>query len=141
VSDRRRSAFAIAAVAAVVAAVVAGMSVLGSPSSQRSRRLDQRRLDDLRAAAGSIDLYWTRNGQLPGSLDELPGELLPQGLPRDPETAQPYEYSVAGENRYRLCATFTRASSTDEAHQPRGDFWWHAAGRHCFDLEAKRVER
>ena len=141
-SEQRRFAFAVVAALAVIAAVVAGMLVLGSPASQRARRLDQRRVEDLRGAAAGVDLYWTRNARLPSSLDELPSELGSAPAPRDPVSGQPYEYAVRDDRRYQLCATFERDSSTDiDTYRPRDEFWTHPAARHCFDLEAKRVER
>ena len=134
-----RVAFAAAAALVVVGAVVAGLVVLGSPREQRARRIDQRRLDDLRGIAGAVDLHWTREGRLVKSLDEVEAEL-PSSSDRDPETGELYSYELLGTDRYRLCATFGRASPT-EGRAPRGDFWTHAAGRHCFELEAKKIER
>ena len=134
-----RAAFAAAAALAVIGAVVAGLIVLGSPGEQRARRLDDRRLDDLREIAGAVDLHWTRDGRLIASVEEVRAELRPSS-DRDPETGEPYFYEPLGGDRYRLCATFNRASPT-EGYAPRGDFWTHGAGRHCFELEAKKIER
>jgi hypothetical protein len=139
-SPTRRTVFGAAAAAVVVVAVVAGLVLLGSPADQRARRLDDRRLEDLRGTAAAVDLYWTRNGRLPRSLEELPPELGPAAATRDPETGEAYVYEIIGDDRYRLCATFERDSSA-EAWGPRRDFWAHPAGRHCFEIDAKRVER
>jgi hypothetical protein len=123
----------------VVGAVAAGLLALGSPREQRARRLDDRRLDDLRAIAGTVDLHWTRDGRLVATLDQVKPEL-PPASERDPETGEPYTYEPLGGDRYRLCATFSRATPP-ESRGPRGDFWTHGAGRHCFELEAKKIER
>jgi hypothetical protein len=139
VTGTGRVAFAAAAALAVIGAVVAGLIVLGPPREQRARRLDDRRLDHLRAIAGAVDLHWTREGRLVASLDHVKTELPPSS-DRDPETGEPYSYQPLGGDGYRLCATFSRASPT-ESYAPRGDFWTHGAGRHCFELEAKKVER
>ncbi|HEX2466172.1 MAG TPA: hypothetical protein VHR17_16235 [Thermoanaerobaculia bacterium] len=134
-----RVAFAAAAAVAVIGAVVAGLIVLGPPREQRARRLDDRRLDDLREIAGAVDLHWTRDGRLVASLEEVKMELRPSS-DRDPETGEPYVYEPLGADRYRLCATFSGATPT-EAYRPRSEFWTHGAGRHCFELEAKKIER
>ena len=60
-----------AAVTTVIAAVVAGIFVLGSPTEERARGIDRRRVADLRAIAAATDLYWTRHSQLPATLDDL----------------------------------------------------------------------
>ena len=59
---------------AVVASVAAGIYLLRSPSEERTLRLDQRRVADLMALSGAVDVYWTRHKSLPGSLDELRAE-------------------------------------------------------------------
>lgn len=139
---RRRLLAAVAA--AVIAVVAAGLWVAGSPGEERRRRLDARRLEDLRQIAAAVDAYWTRIGELPASLKELSGW---QGLAAptgDPATGEPYEYRRRSDGRYELCAAFSRE---DPGPQPRRryqigpSFWHHGAGRHCFELEAERLER
>jgi hypothetical protein len=140
VSGPRRTAFAVAASVAVVAAVVAGMFALGSPAEQRARRLDQRRLDDLRALAGGIEYEWRSKQSLPRSLDELPVGFAQSS--RDPATGEPYEYSVHGENGYQLCAVFDRDDTADVERPWAGldhvtaAIWKHSSGRYCYELEA-----
>jgi hypothetical protein len=138
-SGPRRTAFAATASVAVVIAVVAGMVALGSPADQRARRLDQRRIEDLRALANGIEYKWRTDQTLPRSLDELPAGFA-RGT-RDPGTGRPYEYSVRAGSRYEICATFDR-DNTDEAERPwpgHDDvdvaIWTHGAGRNCFELE------
>ena len=138
-SGSRRAAFAIAASIAVTGAVVAGLLALGSPGAQRARRLDARRLEDLRSLAGGIEHAWRTQRTLPRSLEELPAGF--ESSRRDPETGQEYEYSVRGESRYQLCATFDR-DNTEDAERPWPgrdpialSIWTHGAGRSCFELE------
>ena len=104
------------------------------------RRLDARRVEDLRALAGAVDLYWSRGGALPGALDSLTQEqgFAPQVA--DPETGRPYEYRILGGDTYELCASFARGTDT-EPPETRSDFWSHGAGRQCFQLEAKKPKR
>jgi hypothetical protein len=128
------------ALAAVIATVSAALVLLGSPREQRALRLDERRLEDLRAVSGAVDLHFTRAGRLPQLLDQLPPELGPAPVARDPETGEPYRYEQLTDDRYRLCATFARDSPPDR-WGPRRDFWSHGAGAHCFELQAKRVDR
>jgi type II secretory pathway pseudopilin PulG len=60
--------------AVVVGAIAGGFFLLGTPSEERTRRLDERRLSDLRRLQLATDLYWTRNGRLPLTLDDLAKE-------------------------------------------------------------------
>lgn len=138
-------ALLVGLVVAFVAIVVGvGLWVLGSPAEERRRRLDERRVEDLREIAAAVDAYWTRTGAQPESLEALAGWQGLQAPRTDPDTGEPYAYRPAGPNRYELCATFARE---DPGPEPRRryelgpSFWHHGAGRHCFDLEAERVER
>jgi hypothetical protein len=126
--------------AVVLATVVGGLVLLGSPGERRAGRFDQRRLEDLRGLAAAVDLHFTRSGALPESLRELPPDLGPAPAARDPETGEAYGYERLGVESYRLCATFNR-ESRPEPGAPQRDFWAHGAGRHCFELEAERIER
>ena len=125
------------AVAVVAAAVAYGLLEVGPPSDERERRLDERRIEDLRRMARAIDLHWTRTGDLPATLD-----LLADALPRDvtfndPESGEPYQYRVLTDSRFELCGIF----GTDWARPSEDEFWSHPVGRHCFDLEAHEVQR
>jgi hypothetical protein len=139
VKERARQASAVLAVAAVVAAVLGGLWLLGSPQAERERRLDARRVAELRAIAAAVDLYWTRQGRLPESLAELSQERGIEVAPLDPVTGRPYGYRMLGGNGYELCAEFALGAA-ERGHVPQGDFWSHAPGAQCFRLEPKAVE-
>ena len=51
-----------------------------------------------RALASAVDLYWSRQGQLPSSLAALSQERGIQVNRVDPESGRPYDYRVIGEN-------------------------------------------
>ena len=135
-----RFVVAISLVVAVLAVVIVGVILLDSPAQERLRRLDERRVDDLRSISAELDFYWTREGTLPSSLEELsnePGIFIDL---YDPETGQPYEYRVLSSNTYELCAEFAR-DTADEQGRPYRDYWSHGQGRHCFELGARDVNR
>lgn len=134
-----RQAFAVAATVVVTAAVLGGLYLLGAPGEARERRLDARRVADLRAFASAVDLYWTRRGSLPASPGELARETELRLTTRDPVTARPYEYRVLGDQRYELCAEFARSSAQEPGASDR-DFWAHGPGPRCFRLEAEELK-
>jgi hypothetical protein len=127
---------AIVATIAVVGAIAAAMFVLGSPVEERSRRLDERRVEDLSNIAQRVDLFWTRNGRVPVTLDELrqaPGGSITTA---DPVTNQPYGYRALGDS-FELCAEFEQPSRGESPY--RGTFWAHGAGRQCFRRDVQKV--
>ena len=67
---------------------------------------------------------------LPKSLEELRKRAVYwQIYPRDPQTGEPYTYTVKDEKTFELCTTFSlpRDSNVDV-------FWNHPAGHHCFSI-------
>ena len=122
---------ALAAAVVFVAAVGVGLYLAGSPGEQRLVRFDQQRVLHLTEIRKSIDEYWRTHRALPARVDEdVIGITMPR-VPRDPETDAEYEYELRGDDAYRLCAVFSRASADHMADE----FWAHDAGRHCFDFQ------
>jgi hypothetical protein len=130
---RARRVIRVAAPLALVSAVVAGLVAYGSPGELRKARLDERRAEHLRTIAHAVDFYWTNRRQLPTSLSELAREPGIAPIPVDPATGKPYEYVVSGAETYSLCAVFDRPSDASVS-----GYWWHGAGRHCFDRRPTR---
>ena len=123
----------------VIASIVAGVLVLDPPAEERLRRLDERRVNDLRQLAYAIDLHWTREGVLPSALDSQLAEIDANQI-ADPETGEAYGYRKVDEDTYELCATFSRDTSNEHLVSYR-EFWLHSEGRQCFQLKARDVER
>jgi hypothetical protein len=118
-----------AATIVVVAAVAAALWIVGSPATERLRRADERRVDDLRTNSESIDVYFTRNHGLPADLHATEESGL-RVQTTDPVSGRPYEYRVVDGTAYQLCAVFETAQTTPS-------FWSHPIGRQCFELRAK----
>ena len=135
-----RRTFVTIVVATVAVCVVVGLFLLGPPGRERERRLDARRVADLRELAMAVDLFWSRQARLPAALSDLSHEAELQINPADPVTGMPYSYRVTGEKSYELCAQFGGPSGEDRG-VPRVEFWAHGAGSQCFRLEAKDVQR
>src|SRR5712691_7947951 len=112
-------------IALVVVAVAAGLFIIGSPSEERVRRLDERRLNDLRLIQFAVDLYSKDHARLPGTLAELLQEPRTGPETRDPITRQEYGYRTLAERAYQVCADFDRESPADIDKT----FWSHGRGR------------
>lgn len=131
----------------VLAAIISGFAVMGSPSTIRALRFDERRVQDLSSIQWQIVNYWQQKSKLPASLGELDDPIAGYKVPVDPRTSAQYEYdpnitSAKGElPAFALCATFERESPGTSASVPRApyivdrmnDNWEHEAGRECFD--------
>lgn len=140
--------FALAAMLAVVAVLAWGMVQVGSPASERLRKFDERRVEDLRAIQSEILNFAYAGRQwdsavskpvkpVPETLDEMVQQAAYQRLHvTDPETGAPYEYVVRDAVRYELCAVFAATRSQDFDIQ-----WNHPAGRHCFTFDVSDVTR
>lgn len=135
---RVHTLFALVSSLVVLAAVVWGFVLVGSPATVRLQRFDQQRLQDLQTIFREIqslcidpDPDETLKRPLPQTLDELALEARQRKINlTDPETGERYLYTVEGETRYTLCATFSlpREADTDV-------FWNHPADQHCYTID------
>lgn len=130
-----------AVAAVVVLSVGAALWLADSPTEERQRRLDDRRVMDLQAIERALDVYFSRNGDLPQTLEELGEGYGVADRRHDPVTGEPYGYRVTGDNTHELCATFDTASPAGEDGRWRVAtyFWSHPSGEHCFEVEAQKV--
>jgi hypothetical protein len=129
--------FATAAAAAAFAAAAVGLYLIGSPSEQRSLRIDEQRVQHLQTLAAAISRYRYDFGDFPEGFDVLVEGNRLRDLPSDPVTGERYEYEILADTRYRLCAEFDRALPEERTDR---DFWWHPAGRQCFDVTDPRFD-
>jgi len=128
---------------AVAVSVVWGIVLVGSPLTQRERRFDEQRVSDLRIIAegirsivydkGAYDPGRIRIKPIPQSLDQAAEQAEYQRMnTQDPQTGEPYGYTVLSSNTLELCATFTT-----ERDQAFDIFWNHPSGRHCFTVDVR----
>ena len=62
-SGKRALVSILVIVVAIV--VVRGIMIIGSPSEERTRRIDSRRANDLQLISRSVEIYHTRHRQVP----------------------------------------------------------------------------
>ena len=134
---RIHAAFGAVASLVVAATVAWGFVLVGSPTTRRLERFDERRLQDLQIIVREIQSIvedpnkkGTLKEQLPKTLEEAAQMARYEKLnPHDPETGATYVYRVKNETTYELCATFSQKRDSDVRV-----FWNHAAGTHCFTI-------
>lgn len=130
----------------VAAAMAGGFFIVGSPATQRARRLDEQRVNHLQSIQSQITNYWQQKNALPGELGDLYDSISGFRPPQDPETDLPYEYMITNESSltFQLCAVFKTSSSfynrTLKPLVPERNFidpyqqnWDHGLGRVCFE--------
>ena len=110
-----------------------GFALAGSPSHQRSVRLDEQRIMDLQSIEYEIGNYWREKKELPTQLTNLERDLYYFLLPIDPETQESYIYEATGELSFKLCATFSAEYQPIPNTQIAKDHWTHGVGYTCYD--------
>lgn len=139
--------FGWAVTAFVFLGIVLGFVVGGSPMTERKRKFDMQRVNDLRGMASCISVFSKDRKRLPASLDELlenSGTANCGMYMTDPGTNVPYEYHIItpmAKNgsvvtaEFELCAVFDLASSNRGTGARSIDYFdkWsdHSEGHEC----------
>lgn len=141
-----RKAFTVGVTSAVTLAVVAGLWVTGSPWEKRKLAFDDRRISDLHSIERTVRDYWYVEKKLPPTLEsikEQQGFYLENLV--DPEDKSLYEYRVAGEKKFALCATFKTSSAETKKRYGREFYldkgWEHGSGKYCFERTVNEGRR
>lgn len=124
----------------VVLSLIFGFSVMGSPLTQRLKRMDAERVNSLTQIQWQIINYWQKKEELPKNIDELNDPISGFAVPVDPDTGSPYQYSQTGDKTFKLCASFSLESvepASSRVKTPYGSIegsnWSHKPGENCFE--------
>ena len=133
--------------------IVFGFFNAGSPFSERERRFDQLRIQDLQSIQNEVINYWQAKEVLPQNLDQLRSSTRGFSPAKDPETGESYIYNTVGPLEFKLCAVFKASNKQSSVKgekkpmplAPRGAYypdyyfdsgfdenWLHEAGQTCF---------
>lgn len=132
---REMKIFVVIVIISIVLAVAYALYLIGTPEQQRTLQFDRTRVSDLAQISSGVSRYWATNEELPKTLEDLreQSSVFIRSV-EDPETQEPYEYTIIDENSYELCAVFKTASDSKIFSQQQ---WDHGIGRTCFDREAQ----
>jgi hypothetical protein len=142
---RHNMSFRWVAIASVVVVFILGALITGAPSSERARRIDENRINDLRTIQQEIrSITLDQMGPTPVQKEALPVDLkevqakavYTQPNIIDPETGLSYEYTVTSPTTFELCAVFETARN-----QTYDIFWNHETGRQCFAVDLMEQQR
>jgi hypothetical protein len=137
--------FRLLSIVSVAVVFVLGALIIGSPSTERARRLDENRVKDLRTIQQEIrNITLENTGPTPKQVKPLPATLeeaqknavYTQPDITDPITNMPYVYKTTGTSTFELCADFETARS-----QQYDIFWNHPEGHHCFTIDVLEPQR
>ena len=125
----------------VVTSVILGVLLAGSPFKERTKKLDDRRTNDLMMIQNYIVEYWQNKGKLPENLSMLNDKLRNVIIPQDPETKTEYGYGIKNGETFILCGVFGEKTENDPSSITSPYFggiygnttWSHDAGKYCFE--------
>lgn len=137
------------AAALIIASIVAGFFIMGTPGQVRLYRFDDQKVGDLQNIQYQIVNYWQQKEKLPATLAEINDPLSGSVIPVDPQSGEPYKYSVKGAMTFELCATFNADMQSNSPVSARGymatptayggkgvdlesEPWTHGSGEKCF---------
>lgn len=143
-TDAISKKFEIIATLAVILSIIGGFYVMGSPFTQRMRKFDDMRINDLQSIQWQIVNYWQQKGIIPTKLSDLTDSISGFTAPVDPDTAGNYNYKISSATTFKLCANFDLASDETKISimpEPYGmepgsskrDNWSHKEGLQCFE--------
>lgn len=137
---------AVASLVLIILAMVGGFYFVGTPGTARQYTFDGKRVNDLQNLQGQIINYWNLKDVLPDNLEMLKDPINGFTVPLDPQTNQPYEYTVKSELKFELCALFALNTPAWERAREKPEYmmyddfgnrvsndWNHEAGRTCFE--------
>jgi hypothetical protein len=135
--------FGIVAIAIAAISIVWGIVLAGSPATERARKFDDRRVEDIQAIKSEvldITLGDTRYvpaterkilKPIPATLDEVAAQATYMKLnTKDPETGAAYAYTKSDDRHFSVCATFN-----DIRDEQYDILWNHPAGEHCYQFD------
>lgn len=138
--SKLRSILLYSGIVIVLGSIIFGFVLVGSPSKQRTIRLDTERVYALQNIQSQVVYYWQSKQRLPANLDDLKDPISGYVAPVDPENNSAYEYTSNGNRSFQLCATFVLkteeivGNSSIQSSYPEigNDNWKHGSGRVCF---------
>ena len=126
----------------VLASIILGFFIVGTPTDQRNRKNDEKRIENLQIIQDQIINYWMQKESIPENLSKLEDSISGFIVPKDPKSELMYEYNVGDSFSFELCAIFETSSEdfgiASEKVRPVSIYdsfqqnWSHEAERTCF---------
>lgn len=132
---------AITLLVIMLGSVAAGFFIIGTPFTQRNRRFDEQRVQNLQMLQGQVLNYWTQKGVLPEQTSILNDSISGFVVPVDPKTNESYGYRKIDQLTFELCANFSTVSENNSINNhvkypvPYDSYnqnWSYKAERTCF---------
>lgn len=90
---------------------VVGITIVGSPVSQRHINFDTTRIGDFQNMKYQVEEYYRQNSRLPLNMTEIERIYSSTAqLPKDPESGNAYTYQTVSTTSYEFCTTFSTDS-------------------------------
>ena len=119
----------------VLSSVIFSISIIGTPSEMRAKKIDNTRLSDISRIQQEILTRFNATDKIPVNLSELNNAFQGYAVPSDPVTKVPYAYKVIAQPTFKvnlqtnkkelatpaifeLCATFDTVRNLNERGNP-----------------------
>lgn len=127
--------------AVMLGSVIAGFFIIGTPATQRKRRFDEQRVQNLQMMQNQVINYWTQKGALPSDISFLNDSISGFVTPTDPKTNQAFGYRIINQSTFELCADFETVNDNSKSmlegqyYDSFNQNWNHRAERTCFNRQ------
>lgn len=143
--DKIIKIYFFASLVLIIAALISAFVFVESPAETRKIKYDAKIIENFNQIDSGINEYYRLNKKLPDNLDILLKEttFLREENLLDPVSKKKFDYKVADEKTYELCATFMIASKD---YENRVDYyldkrWGHNAGYQCLKQKVSALDR
>jgi len=127
-----------ASLAVIAAVFISALFIVETPTEARSRRIDERIINNFYNIESGINSYYNTNHKLPATLDDIKKESIATDSLIDPSTRETFDYKPGSGVDYQLCANFRtdNKNSKDAIYQYLDQNRRHTAGYECLDFKA-----
>lgn len=133
--DNTMKIYLYGSLAIILAAFVGALFNVESPSVTRAKKFDGAILNDFNQIDGAIQGYYQNNQKLPDNLDQIKTDFpyITDKELTDERTGEKFDYKIAGDKAYELCATFLTSNKDNTAtdYYTYKDQWPHDVGFQC----------
>jgi len=119
----------------IISGLISSFFVKESPSEARSRKLDEKIMQDFDNIRYAINNYYNKNEKAPQDLQELQKntEIMKFNI-INPINQKEYIYEFIGEDEYKLCTEFS-SSNLDKMISHCDSVWKHDKGYQCIEKQ------
>lgn len=140
-TSKSKRVWLISSLVLVILSIVLGFVIIGSPKTQRLKKYDMQKVEDIQQLQSQIVSYWQVTGKLPENLIELASEYGYVNI-NEPDSKKQYDYGILSPQSFEICANFnfdseknnpySRAIISEKYNYSTPSDWSYVRGQSCF---------